>query len=286
MTLIELMIAKSKDAESFLPVSPTASDVSASRNIPGRVNVLGVGISKLNLESATRAVADALASGLRGYACITGVHGVSEAQADPSFRQILNRSWLTTPDGMPMVWMGKLQRVRDMGRVYGPDLMLKVCEFTEGRGYRHFFYGGAEGVAGELIGCLRKKFPKLEVAGSYTPPFRPLTPEEDKQLVAQVAAHRPDIFWVGLSTPKQERFMAEYSGKLDARLFFGVGAAFDFHAGRVPQAPKWMQASGLEWLFRLKCEPRRLWKRYLKNNPLFIGRAFLQLTGLKKYPLD
>jgi N-acetylglucosaminyldiphosphoundecaprenol N-acetyl-beta-D-mannosaminyltransferase len=282
------MIAKPKDADSFFsqPVTTTASAIPTSSEIPGRVNVLGVGISKINLDSATRAVAKALETGTRGYVCITGVHGVSEAGEDLAFRKILNRSFLTTPDGMPMVWMGKMQGVREMGRVYGPDLMLRVCEFTEGRGYRHFFYGGGVGVAEELIGRLRQRFPKMEVAGSYTPPFRPLTVEEEKDLVQQVAACRPDIFWVGLSTPKQERFMAKYCEKLDARLFFGVGAAFDFHAGRVPQAPKWMQSSGLEWLFRLKCEPRRLWKRYLKNNPIFIARALFQLTGLKKYPME
>jgi N-acetylglucosaminyldiphosphoundecaprenol N-acetyl-beta-D-mannosaminyltransferase len=282
------MIAKSKDADSFFspPVPPIVSAVPAGSDAPARVNVLGVGISKINLDSATAAVAKRLESGSRGYVCITGVHGVSEAQQDPAFRQILNQSFLTTPDGMPMVWMGKLQGAREMGRVYGPDLMLKVCEFTERRGYRHFFYGGGPGVAAELIRRLHQRFPGMQIAGSCTPPFRPLTPDEERDLGKQVAAARADIFWVGLSTPKQERFMAEYCQKLDARIFFGVGAAFDFHAGRIPQAPKWMQSSGLEWLYRLKCEPRRLWKRYLKNNPLFIARAFLQLTGLKKYPME
>lgn len=282
------MIAKSKDADSFIsqPVPLTASAVPAGSDVPGRVNVLGVGISRINLETATAAVASGLVNGARGYVCITGVHGVSEAQQDPAFQRILNRSFLTTPDGMPMVWMGKLQGAREMGRVYGPDLMLKVCEYTQDRGYRHFFYGGGPGVAEELIRRLRQRFAGLEIAGAFTPPFRPLTTEEQNSLTEQVAKARPDIFWVGLSTPKQERFMAEYCHKLEARLFFGVGAAFDFHAGRIPQAPRWMQSSGLEWLYRLKCEPRRLWKRYLRNNPLFIARAAMQLTGLKKYRIE
>lgn len=251
---------------------------------PERANVLGVGISVLTLDSAVGAVMGALASGRRGYVCVTGVHGVSEAQDDPAFREVLNQSFLTTPDGMPMVWMGRLQGYSGIDRVYGPDLMLRVCQSSVAAGYSHFFYGGGPGLAEELADTLRRKIPGLRVAGTFTPPFRPLTPEEDEALVAKVSEARPDIFWVGLSTPKQERFMAEYREKLPARLFFGVGAAFDFHAGRLRQAPRWIQRSGLEWLFRLGCEPRRLWRRYLRNNPLFVMRAAMQLSGLRKYP--
>ncbi|HWH70561.1 MAG TPA: WecB/TagA/CpsF family glycosyltransferase [Candidatus Sulfotelmatobacter sp.] len=253
---------------------------------PSRVNVLGVALSAINLDSATALVAQALEQKTRGYVCVSGVHGVSEAQSDPVLRQILNQACLNTPDGMPMVWMGRLQGFNDMDRVYGPDLMLRVCELSPARGFTHFLYGGAPGVAEELKGRLEQRFPGLQIVGTYTPPFRPLTPEEGQDLAQRVAALKPDVFWVGLSTPKQERFMAQYWQKLDATLFFGVGAAFDFHAGRVRQAPRWMQRSGLEWLFRLGCEPRRLWKRYLKNNPLFLLRAFGQLTGLRRYRLD
>lgn len=251
-----------------------------------RVNVLGVGVSALNLESATAAIDVALERKARGYVCVTGVHGVSEAQVDPAFRSILNRSFLNTPDGMPMVWMGRLQGFGHMGRVYGPDLMLCLCELSVRRGFTHFFYGGGNGVAEELKSRLQERFPGLKVAGTYTPPFRPLNAEEAEELAREVARLKPDLFWVGLSTPKQEKFMAEYFEKLDATIFLGVGAAFDFHAGRVRQAPRWMQRGGLEWLFRLACEPRRLWKRYFKNNPLFILRALAQLTGLKKFPLS
>jgi N-acetylglucosaminyldiphosphoundecaprenol N-acetyl-beta-D-mannosaminyltransferase len=185
-----------------------------------------------------------------------------------------------------MVWMGKLQGHKHMDRVYGPDLMVRLCERSRCAGYRHFLYGGGPGVALELKGCLEARFPGINIVGAYTPPFRPLTPEEESELAGIIAACKPDILWVGLSTPKQERFMAQYLDKLDATIFAGVGAAFDFHAGRVRQAPRWMQRSGLEWLFRLCCEPRRLWKRYLKNNPLFLFRAATQLSGLKTYPLD
>jgi len=257
----------------------------SNMNRPPRVNVLGVGLSAINLGTAEEAVARALDAKARGYICVTGVHGVSEAQADPDFRRILNQSFLNTPDGMPMVWMGRLQGFSSMDRVYGPDLMLRLCALSESKGYSHYFYGGAPGVAEELAEKLKAKFPRLKVAGTYTPPFRPLTPEEEQDLVARVAKARPDLFWVGLSTPKQERFMAQYAYRLEATLFLGVGAAFDFHAGRVRQAPRWMQRSGLEWLFRLCCEPRRLWRRYLKNNPLFVLRAFLQLSRLRRYQL-
>jgi N-acetylglucosaminyldiphosphoundecaprenol N-acetyl-beta-D-mannosaminyltransferase len=253
---------------------------------PPRANVLGVGISALNLDSAVQAVVDALERHARGYVCVTGVHGVSEAQSDPSFRQILNEAFLNTPDGVPTVWMGRWQGFAGMGRVYGPDLMLRILELSPSRGLTHFFYGGGPGVAEALQGRMEAQFPGLRIVGTFSPPFRPLIAEEEEQLESLVARVKPDFFWVGLSTPKQERFMSRYWQKLDATLFFGVGAAFDFHAGRVRQAPAWMQRNGLEWLFRLGCEPRRLWRRYLKNNPLFILRAFLQISGLKKYRID
>jgi N-acetylglucosaminyldiphosphoundecaprenol N-acetyl-beta-D-mannosaminyltransferase len=251
-----------------------------------RVNVLGVGISALNLESATAALVAAAEQKVKGYVCVTGVHGVSEAQSDTEFRRILNSAFLNTPDGMPMVWMGRLQGFRHMDRVYGPDLMLRLCEVSVQRGFRHFFYGGGPGVAEQLKSRLEQRFPGMKVVGTYTPPFRPLNPEEQRDLGQMVSRLKPDFFWVGLSTPKQEKFIAQFYRQLEATVFLGVGAAFDFHAGRVRQAPRWMQRGGLEWLFRLCCEPRRLWKRYLKNNPLFVLRAFCQLTGLKKFKLS
>ena len=250
-----------------------------------RVNVLGVGISVLNLRTALAAIAAAVRERRKGYICVTGVHGVMEAQADPAFKQILNAAFLCTPDGMPMVWAGKLAGHREMGRVYGPDLMLAVCAWSETSGAKHFFYGGADGVAERLAQKLREKFPKLQVAGTFTPPFRALNAVEETSLAAQIAAAAPDIFWVGLSTPKQEKFMAEFLPRLDATLMVGVGAAFDFHSGRVRQAPRWMQRGGLEWLYRLGCEPRRLAGRYLRNNPRFVLKFLGQLAGVKKYPL-
>jgi N-acetylglucosaminyldiphosphoundecaprenol N-acetyl-beta-D-mannosaminyltransferase len=249
-----------------------------------RVNVLGVGISVLNLRTALAAIADAVRARRKGYVCVTGVHGVMEAQDDDKFKKILNDAFLCTPDGMPMVWAGKLNGHSEMGRVYGPDLLLEVCAWSETSGAKHFFYGGADGVAELLAQKLKTKFPKLQIVGTFTPPFRALNADEEKKLREQVAIAPPDIFWVGLSTPKQEKFMAEFLPTLDATLMIGVGAAFDFQSGRVKQAPRWMQRSGLEWIYRLGCEPRRLAKRYFRNNPLFALKYFTQLTGLKKFP--
>jgi N-acetylglucosaminyldiphosphoundecaprenol N-acetyl-beta-D-mannosaminyltransferase len=185
-----------------------------------------------------------------------------------------------------MVWMGWLRGHREMSRVYGPDLMLEVCAWSETSGCRHFFFGGAPGVAEQLRGKLTARFPNLQVVGCYTPPFRPLNAKEEKQLQEMVRAAQPDIVWVGLSTPKQEKFMAEFLPRLDVTLMIGVGAAFDFHSGRVKQAPRWMQRTGLEWFYRLCQEPGRLAKRYMLNNPLFVVKIAGQLCGLKKYPLE
>ena len=251
-----------------------------------RVNVLGVGISVINLPSALAAIAGAVRARRKGYICVTGVHGVMEAQTDAAFRKILNEAFLCTPDGMPLVWAGKLSGHSGMRRVYGPDLMLDVCAWSEKNPCRHFFFGGAPGVAEELRDKLTARFPGLQVAGCYTPPFRALNAGEQKLLQETVRAARPDILWVGLSTPKQEKFMAEFLPRLDATLMIGVGAAFDFLSGRVKQAPRWMQRSGLEWCHRLCQEPRRLARRYFRNNPLFAVKIAAQLCGLRKYSLE
>lgn len=249
-----------------------------------RVNVLGVGISVLNLQSALAAMAGAIRERRKGYVCVTGVHGVMEAQEDPDFKRVLNQAFLCTPDGMPMVWAGRMAGHREMSRVYGPDLMLEACAWSQSSGCRHFLYGGAEGVAALLAQKLRARFPRLQVVGTFTPPFRPLSVAELTTLQAQIASAKPDVLWVGLSTPKQERFMAEYLPKLDVTLMVGVGAAFDFLSGRVRQAPRWMQRSGLEWFYRLCSEPRRLARRYLRNNPLFLLKSLCQILGCRKYP--
>ena len=253
---------------------------------PARYNVLGTGVSALSLDQARDFVLAARGQRQLGYVCLGTVHGVSEARHDPALRKIFNHSRLTTPDGMPLVWLGRWHGHRSVTRVYGPDLMNVVCDAGRATGLTHFFYGGVPGVAEQLRERMTSRFPGLQVVGTYTPPFRPLTPEELDALRADLAAKMPDIVWVGLSTPKQERFMAEHWPALDCGLMIGVGAAFDFHSGRMRQAPRWMQRSGLEWFFRLCTEPRRLGRRYLIYNPLFLLRTFAQLTGMKKYPLE
>jgi N-acetylglucosaminyldiphosphoundecaprenol N-acetyl-beta-D-mannosaminyltransferase len=251
-----------------------------------RINILGVAVSGLNLGTAVAAIAEAAAARRKGYICVTGVHGVMEAQGDPAFREILNRAFLNTPDGMPLVWLGRLLVEKTMSRVYGPDLMLDVFDWSRKSGCRHFFYGGQPGVPEELKQRLEERFPGVDICGCYSPPFRPLNEQEEKDLQEKIAALRPDIIWVGLSTPKQEKFMSAYLPKLDTALMIGVGAAFDFHAGRARQAPRWIQRSGFEWLYRMIQEPRRLWKRYMRNNPLFLLKITGQLTGFKKYSID
>jgi N-acetylglucosaminyldiphosphoundecaprenol N-acetyl-beta-D-mannosaminyltransferase len=251
-----------------------------------RVNVLGVGISPLNIPLAVSAMERAIETRSKGYICVTEVNGVSEAQTQPALRAIFNASFLTTPDGMSMVRLGRLAGYREMDRVYGPDLLQQVCRVSAQTGWKHFFYGGNPGVAELLVSCLKARYPHLHVVGTCTPPFRPLQVEEREALRQKVAAAQPDIIWVGLSTPKQDFFMAETLPWLDTTLMVGVGAAFDLLSGRVRQAPRWIQRSGMEWLFRFSQEPRRLFKRYFKNIPLFLARVFLQKTGLRRYPLD
>jgi N-acetylglucosaminyldiphosphoundecaprenol N-acetyl-beta-D-mannosaminyltransferase len=248
-----------------------------------RVNILGVGVSALNMELALRRTESLLDRGEHGYVCVTGVHGIMEAQGDEGFRDILNRSFLTTPDGMPTVWIGRVHGFKHMERVYGPDYMLGLCERSVARGYRHFLYGGKPGVAEELREELTRRFPGLQIVGTYTPPFRPLTSAEEDDLRAQLKDSQADVLWCGLSTPKQERFMAAYSDRLPVKLMVGVGAAFDLLSGNLDEAPDWMKKAGLQWLYRLIKEPRRLWRRYLLNNPKFTWLIFLQLTGLKGF---
>ena len=251
-----------------------------------RFNVLGVSVSAMNLRIATDAILEAARAKRKGYICVTGVHGITVAQNDAEFRRILNGSFLNTTDGMPLVWLGRHHVGLEVARVYGPDLMNEVFAATQTVNFKHFFYGGAPGVAEDLKAKLEARFHGVQIVGTYTPPFRPLNADEKRELSERVCAAQHDMMWVGLSTPKQERFMAEYLPQLDVTLMAGVGAAFDFHSGRVRQAPRWVQRSGFEWFYRMCSEPRRLARRYLVNNPLFLWRIAGQLSGLRKYPLE
>jgi N-acetylglucosaminyldiphosphoundecaprenol N-acetyl-beta-D-mannosaminyltransferase len=246
--------------------------------------VLGVSVDAVRIEDVCVILEQWIQQRHRcHYVAVTGMHGIMEAQYDPSFRTILNSADLVVPDGMPLVWLGRLRGIELRRRVYGPDLMLSVCEQTTSRGWRHFLLGGAPGVSDRLATALTSRFPGLQIAGTCSPPFRPLTQREDDELVAAINRASADVVWVGLSTPTQERWMYEHRDRLDAAVLLGVGAAFDFHSGTKKQAPSWMREGGLEWLFRLFQEPRRLWRRYLIYGPRFVWFVAQELFGLRKF---
>jgi N-acetylglucosaminyldiphosphoundecaprenol N-acetyl-beta-D-mannosaminyltransferase len=244
-----------------------------------RANVLGVGVHAIDMATAVRESERLVASGGKGYVCVTGVHGVMESRLAPHLQAILNRAFLCVPDGMPMVWVGRLQGQPQMRRVYGPDYMIQMCQRSLLTGHRHFFYGGAPGVAERLRDSLLERMPWLKIVGTYTPPFESLSARQECELFQAVATARPDILWVGLSTPKQELFMARYGERLAAKLIVGVGAAFDLHAGLRSDAPAWMKSCGLQWLHRLAQEPRRLGPRYLRHNPRFVCEILGQFAA-------
>ena len=257
-----------------------------------RNNVLGVGISVLNLETAENAIFQAIErEGFQGFVTITGVHGIVESQKDQELKKIHNHSFLSTPDGMPMVWLGKANGFSEMDRVYGPELMLKIMEKSAKLDYKHFFFGGAEEVAKELKIKLCEKYQGLKVTGTMCPPFRPLEEREEESLYEELQTLKPHMFWVGLSTPKQERFMHGFLEKYPkltegwghGLVMVGVGAAFDFHSGNIKQAPYWIQRSGFEWLYRIFQDPKRLLKRYIIANSYFLFSIVLELLGVKKY---
>ena len=251
-----------------------------------RVNILGVGVSAINMAMALDTIDGWIVRREANYVTITGVHGVMESQVDVDVRRIHNQAGMVAPDGMPLVWLGRLSGHNHVDRVYGPDLMLALCDRSTTKGYRHYFYGGDDGVPELLKSKLVNRFPGLNVVGTFSPPFRALSDEEDEKIVEDINDAEPDIVWVGLSTPKQERWMAAHVNRLKAPVLIGVGAAFDFHTGLKMQAPRWIQRGGLEWLFRLLTEPRRLWRRYLRNNPLFILMILQQALRLKRYADD
>jgi N-acetylglucosaminyldiphosphoundecaprenol N-acetyl-beta-D-mannosaminyltransferase len=239
--------------------------------------VLGISVNAIDMPLCLDHIADLFAQPGGHYICVAGVHGVMEAQRDPELFDAYRDAAMTVPDGMPLVWTGWLQNHPHMARVAGPDLMVEVLRDLRFRKLRHFLYGGAPGVAEELKVALQARFPAAEIAGTYTPPFRDLTEQELGDLEIQLADTRADILWIGISCPRQELFMARHVSRLPVRLMFGVGAAFDFHTGRIRDCSPLIKRAGLQWLHRLLQDPRRLWKRYLRNNPAFVYRISLQL---------
>jgi exopolysaccharide biosynthesis WecB/TagA/CpsF family protein len=243
----------------------------------GRVDVLGIHVSVTNLDHTIGTFAGWIEQGRRQLVCVTDMNALLHARADARLTEVYNASGLTVPDGMPLVWAGKKAGFEEMDRVAGPDLLERVLAEAAERGWTQYFYGGAEGVAEELRERFQDRHPALKVVGVECPPYRALTDAEDAETVARLNEARPDIVWVGLGAPKQERWMADHRDRLNATILIGVGAAFDFHTGRLERAPQWMQRAGLEWSYRLYKEPRRLWKRYVLGIPRF-------LLGILRHP--
>ena len=207
-----------------------------------------------------------------GYVCHVAVNSLLNARRDPQVRQAFRGAELTVPDGMPIVWALRSLGADIEDRVYGPDLMLKLCGRSAAGGLRHFLYGGRDRDATvALAAALHERFPGISIAGSWTPPYRDLTAAEETEVVELIDGSSADIVWVGTGSPRQEKWMAAMRPRLRAPVLVGVGAAFDFHAGLVAQEPRWMQRSGLEWAYRLRREPRRLAPRYLRDNPTFLA---------------
>jgi N-acetylglucosaminyldiphosphoundecaprenol N-acetyl-beta-D-mannosaminyltransferase len=250
-----------------------------------RQNILGIHISAIDMPQAVETVRGWIDARAANYICVTPAHSVMDAYRDPALKEILNSSGLTTPDGMSIVWLLKSYRHRSVQRVYGPDLLLALCAAGLQSGWRHYFYGGQPGVAQKLADVLSERFANLQVAGVYSPPFRGLTDEEKASVTDEIKASAADIVWVGLSAPRQEFWMAEFVHRINQPVLIGIGAAFDFISGAKPQAPRWMQRMGLEWVFRLINEPARLWPRYSRY-PLFVCLALGQRLGLLHFGRD
>jgi N-acetylglucosaminyldiphosphoundecaprenol N-acetyl-beta-D-mannosaminyltransferase len=240
---------------------------------PTAQSVVGIPLALTDYEDTMDWMDRVIARGDRAIVTAAAVHLVMVAREDAETREAICRDdVLVVPDGQPLAWALRALGHEEASRVYGPDLMAKYLERSAQTGTRMYLYGGRnQGALVELTLRLRRQFPGLRIVGGYSPPYRPLTAEEEDWVAADINRSRADVVWVGTGQPKQEKWMAHMRDRLDAPVLVGVGAAFDFHAGLVPQAPSWMQAGGLEWVYRLAQEPRRLWRRYARYNPLFVA---------------
>ena len=239
-------------------------------------DILGVHIDALDIQAAVHTIEAWINNRESRYVCICTVHSIMEANNDPNYKFLLNHADMRTPDGMPLVWLSRLSGKSKISRVCGPDLMAILAARSRTTGHRHYFYGGAPGVATELARNLVERYPGLHVVGTHQPGLLRPGEMERAEVIGQINASTADIVWVGLGSPKQDWWIANHRKLLDAPVLIAVGAAFDFHSGRISRAPKWMQKAGLEWLFRLSQDPRRLWRRYLVYNTLFIFRVVKQ----------
>lgn len=242
--------------------------------------VLGVPVSLINMQKAVSTILSWIGQGQSHYICVRDVHGVMRAQEDADLLEIHDGAGMVTPDGMPLVWIARWRGHAEVSRVCGADLVAELCAATVEPGIGHYFYGGKPDVAERMASALTALFPGLKVAGTGTPPFGPMSVEQDVVATETIAAAKPGVVWVGLSTPKQEYWMRDHVGRIPGATLIGVGAAFDFYAGDVKRAPRWMHHSGLEWLHRLGSEPRRLWRRYLVMAPQFVLK--IGLSGRRR----
>jgi N-acetylglucosaminyldiphosphoundecaprenol N-acetyl-beta-D-mannosaminyltransferase len=242
-----------------------------------RCDVLGVAITRADMHRALEAIGSASATGQGGYVCFTNVHAVVTARDDAEFRRVTNESLMSLADGKPVYWFAHTLRGADVGHVPGPDFMLEALKRYRDR--RHFFYGSTPETLERLVQALGAAIPGLKVCGHLSPPFGVWSDAQKRSDYVKISDARPDFVWVGLGAPKQEKWMAEACAALAPALLFGVGAAFDFHAGTAPRAPAWMRHLGLEWLYRLASEPRRLWRRYLVTNTRFVWYVAATILG-------
>jgi N-acetylglucosaminyldiphosphoundecaprenol N-acetyl-beta-D-mannosaminyltransferase len=262
-----MQLERSRTAEQAVPVP-----------LPDTVEVLGVRLALTDYERALDWIEGTVAARERGYVCVCNVHAVMAAAEDAELRQAISASAVNVPDGQPLVWAMNALGHSIEDRVYGPELMARACARSAGNGTRFYLYGGRnQGALVQLALNLRQRYPGVRIVGGYSPPHRPLTDRERAGVVQEINSSRADVVWVGIGVPKQEKWMAQMRPRLEAPVLIGVGAAFDFHAGLVPQAPVWIQESGLEWAYRLVHEPRRLWRRYSRYNPRFVGAFGRQL---------
>ncbi len=251
------------------PVAPAS--LPAAPALPAKAEILGVPVALTDYERTLDWIDGMVAAQAHGYVCVAAVHTIMAFGEDPGLERAVLASSMTVPDGQPIVWALNALGHKLDDRVYGPTLMAKACERAARTGQRIFLYGGRnEGALVQLTLNLRRQYPGLRIVGGYSPPFRDLSAEEEQQVVDMIDGSGADVVWVGIGVPKQEKWMYAMRDRLQAPVLVGVGAAFDFHAGLVPQAPALLQRFGLEWAFRLAQEPRRLWKRYARYNPLFV----------------
>ncbi len=247
-----------------------------------RVRVVSLNVNVCDSGSITERVAELVAVENGGYLCFSTVHMVMESYDDPMYGEKVNAADMVIPDGMPLVWMQKLQGRRDASRTRANDMMIELCSVAESNDWSVGFYGAGQNVIDQIQAMAASAFPNLKVAYAFSPPFRPLSADEESDVKNKIAAAAPNLLFVGLGCPKQENWMAKNNPDLKC-VMFGVGASFDFFAGNIKECPPWIGKLGLEWLFRLWQEPRRLWYRYLILNPRFIVQALLQLSGLKRF---